>query len=1292
MNSSTALNRGSSPGNCGVRAVFASSSPVTRAMSSCIHFKPVSRFGFPLNLAFFLFVCSCGGGGGGGGGGSTITNPKPKGPVLSGFARIIDANRNSVLDQGDHVIVPFNVPVQLKEWTGDIADYFKLQVAGDSFGSGASLAEGPLAHEMTVTLGTAPHLKARLVFTTENLAKGAASGIDISQTQVPDGIVDSKTAALAVPSKALDLIASFDKGVVMELGSSLATAFVSADLDGDSWADLVISSADSGGLRFLINKKTGGFNEVSSKLAGSYLALASGDVDRDGDVDLVTADQDGSILLLLNESGSFSLDAGRFRNITTLSTKAILLSDADGDGDLDLFMGNLAGSDQLWLNDGKGMFTNSGQHLGLGATQSIATADLDRDGDQDFVALGSATLQVFENVGGHFSINSIAIPAKGMTGFGLADIDGNGYIDLIFGHEDGIAIWLNDTGKFTDSGNTLAAARAKTLLFKDYDADGDLDLLSTQPSGKTRLWENTGNGRFFDLGLPELPANMVAALWEDFDRDGDFDLLLLQVSPRLSSHLSSLSSVRGETVFIEAGRDIGAAIVRASGDLDGDGDLDLLTSDVKQGAKLSVWLNNGQGGFSLTGASISSGEASAVFLADINNDGKLDLYIHKNFASRELWFGNGDGSFRSSPVLLASSVAFSEAAAIADLDLDGDLDIIIANSGQNGANLVLWNGNASIFYHAEKFGTARLGESVADAGDIDADSFSDYLLGAPRGKNANSVETGFVRVISGRDGSTAYTVFGEKAFDRFGSSLSLLGDINNDGKTDFLVGAFGDDRNGNEAGAVSLFSGADGKLLATWSGLAAHDQFGRSVCVAGDVNNDGVPDWIAGAPNHDKNGSNSGMARVISGKDGKVLHDFFGDAAFDFFGVSVCAAGDVNGDGFADLLVGASGNDKGGSDAGQARLFSGKDGKILHSFHGATPNAAFGFAVSGGQDVDRDGVPDLIVGAYLGKDNKGRQTGIVRVYSGKTKAVLFRFAGDAENDSFGRCVSAAGDLNGDGHADILIGAEDGLGPNNKRTGYARVYSGRDGRMLLGRDGSSEGDLFGSAVAGLKDVNNDTVPDFLVGASGRSASSGTAQVFTLPKRGLLGDSGTRFGNFRTFALAVGDLNGDGLPDIVSGNIQSGASSPNKVWFNAGNETFVASQQNIGNSNTHAIAVVDLDRDGLLDIVSGNAAGQANLLWLNDPQNPGTFILSKTKLGTGFIRYLSSADIDSDGHVDLLAGQWGNEVTNMLLLNRLPRALEQRLLTKAKDSGAACVFDVDRDGDLDLLLGSKLWLQK
>ncbi|MHC5073153.1 MAG: hypothetical protein ACYTGO_21970, partial [Planctomycetota bacterium] len=381
---------------------------------------------------------------------------------------------------------------------------------------------------------------------------------------------------------------------------------------------------------------------------------------------------------------------------------------------------------------------------------------------------------------------------------------------------------------------------------------------------------------------------------------------------------------------------------------------------------------------------------------------------------------------------------------------------------------------------------AYLGTSVSIAGDVNKDGFTDIIMGAPT--DTRGPGTAIVR--SGRDGAVLFTLSGDSNADQFGFSVSGAGDLDKDGVADFIVGAYFDDNKGNQSGSVRAFSGRTGKILYTRDGDAAGDYLGQSVSGIGDVDRDGHDDFVAGA-SININGSQRGYARVYSGKTGGTLHTFLGDSAGDRFGISVSGAGDVNKDGYPDVIVGASFDDNNGFDSGSARVLSGewidatfnkrtpKSKQILYTFNGDAAGDQLGVSVSGAGDVDKDGHADLVVGAWK-DDNNGSDSGSARVFSGQTGKILHTFSGDSAGDLFGVSVSGAGDVNTDGHADLIVGAH--FDDNNgTQSGSARVFSGKDGKTLYTLDGKAAGDRFGTSVSGGADINGDGVADVVVGA-------------------------------------------------------------------------------------------------------------------------------------------------------------------------------------------------------------------
>ncbi len=278
---------------------------------------------------------------------------------------------------------------------------------------------------------------------------------------------------------------------------------------------------------------------------------------------------------------------------------------------------------------------------------------------------------------------------------------------------------------------------------------------------------------------------------------------------------------------------------------------------------------------------------------------------------------------------------------------------------------------------------------------------------------------------------------------RFAEAVAGIGDVNGDGASDFVVGAPSFQVLGNlNQGRVFVFSGTDRSPLLTLDspipqqGLAL---FGSAVAGIGDVNGDGRPDLLVGAPRQTVGGrANQGQAYVLSGADGRLLLTLDNpipqaDAAF---GAAVAGIGDVNGDGRPDLLVGAPEQDV----RGQAFVFSGADGRLLFTLvPPSTFSAAFGRAVAGAGDVNGDGAPDVLVAAFVGR---------AFVFSGGDGSVL-RILSDPQNPqgSLDGPVAGVGDVNGDGAPDLLVGVPHRDVGGEAFQGRAFVFSGADASLI-----------------------------------------------------------------------------------------------------------------------------------------------------------------------------------------------------------------------------------------------------
>lgn len=446
------------------------------------------------------------------------------------------------------------------------------------------------------------------------------------------------------------------------------------------------------------------------------------------------------------------------------------------------------------------------------------------------------------------------------------------------------------------------------------------------------------------------------------------------------------------------------------------------------------------------------------------------------------------------------------------------------------------------------------GRQVSNLGDVNGDGRDDFIINAMNGDN-NGGNSGESYVVFGSssfapsfdlaslNGSNGFVINGINGGDRAGEFVSSAGDINNDGYDDILIGAWRADPNNNTGDAYIVFGGptfAASLDLSTLNGtngfridaLSNGDRFGYSVSDLGDINGDGIDDFMVGAPRGDGPAgqpNTQGETFVIFGTttpfgstfdlstlNGSNGFRVDGISGGDQSGFSISGGGDINGDGFNDLLIGTlNGDPNGTSNAGESYVVFGRDTGFNPIFNLSGLNGSNGFTLNGINVNDRagrevkiigdfngDGRDDLVIGAWQADPN-GADSGEAYVVFGFDDTAVdtvelsaltgqdgFVIQGNTAGDDLGFNLAGAGDVNGDGYADLLIGErQEGNGPGEVYLilGTNSTFSSPfDPTTLDGTNGFiftglSNLDRLGWGMSSAGDVNGDGFDDFILGA-------------------------------------------------------------------------------------------------------------------------------------------------------------------------------------------------------------------
>ncbi len=634
---------------------------------------------------------------------------------------------------------------------------------------------------------------------------------------------------------------NFLRSVVTIRNGLLAYALIAADVNGDKQIDLIVGTVNGGLLAkgqtvLLLNIGSGGFVDATKthmpKDADVTFGLALGDVDGDGDPDLVLAN--GALQGSKGQQNRLYLNNGKgvFKDVTKTqmpvdsdNSQVAKMGDIDGDGDLDLLFGNgslgmapQGQKNQIYLNNGKGVFTKAGKPwlwTRSEVTNDLLLVDLDGDKDLDLIEANGdwkygGQNRVYLNLGSKVGFAELAkaMPLESFysTALASADLDGDGKLDLYVGNYKAPDRLLlgNGRGSFTMPKTSMISEEfnnSNCVQIADLDKDGNLDILSGG-FGPVRLILGLGKGRFLEttsgvLAGLTIPLNKALGS-ADFDGDGYADLV--EASKDWADKQNRIRFGDGQGGFVDKTKshfpkDSYTSEVIATGDVDGDGNVDIAFANLGPNA---LYLNQGKGRFSDVSSSSlpkNTARSTALVFVDVDKDKDLDLVIANENASNELWLNNGKGVFSLSKTFPKDKDRSLDVV-VEDLDGDGDLDLFFANGmhawpksiGQQ--NRIYANDGKGVFTDvtAKRLPVLADASSKVDAADVDGDGDVDLFVA---NRNVSSLG-GRQNHLLLNDGKGRFTDAskGRIPLDVDNTWVAVFADLDLDGDPDLLLQSY----------------------------------------------------------------------------------------------------------------------------------------------------------------------------------------------------------------------------------------------------------------------------------------------------------------------------------------------------------------------------------------------------------------------------------------------------------------------------------------------------------------------